>query len=124
MKEHLKHSIRSVAPYTVENRFKNLKCFFRAAADMNVDLSTADSLDAQLLKRVRSRLAEHNAVATVTGALHAFRFWYLWSADADLPGFDFEVSVGLENLTIGGGDEGRSSLTQRSQAGAASSFRV
>lgn len=110
MKEHLKHSIRSVAPYTVENRFKNLKCFFRAAADMNVDLSTADSLDAQLLKRVRSRLAEHNAVATVTGALHAFRFWYLWSADADLPGFDFEVSVGLENLTIGGATKGEAVL--------------
>lgn len=117
MDAYLKHSIRTVAPYTAEARFKNLRNFFQAATDINVDLSMADSLGVQLLKRVRAQLAEQQAVATVVGALHAFRLWYLWSSDANLQGFDFEVAVGLENLVIGGAPKGEAVLSNDPKRG-------
>lgn len=117
VKAYLKHSIRSVAPTTAERRFKDLKNFFQAATDINVDLSTADSLGVQLLKRVRTHLAEQQAVATVVGALHTFRFWYLWSTDVNLQGFDFEVAVGLENLVIGGAPKGEAVLSNDPKRG-------
>ncbi|WP_455154034.1 site-specific integrase [Cupriavidus campinensis] len=110
MREYLKHSIRSVAPHTAESRFKNLKTFLGAATDLDQDLSTAENFSVGLLKRVRSCLAKRHAVATVVGALHAFRYWYVWAADVDLPGFDFEVATGLENLTIGGAPKGEAVL--------------
>lgn len=107
---HIRHLIRTQSSRSVSSRFDSIKLFFNAAHELAVDLSSAAALNATLLNRLRIALNARYALATVTGALHGFRSWYVWSTDADLPGFDFDVATKLESLTIGGGSKGEAVL--------------
>jgi len=107
---HIRHLIRTQSSPSVSARFDSIKLFFNVAHELKVDLSSAVTLNAALLNRLRIALNAKYALATVVGALHGYRLWYVWSTDADLPGFDFDVATKLESLTIGGGPKGEAVL--------------
>ncbi|MCK4120280.1 tyrosine-type recombinase/integrase [Ralstonia pseudosolanacearum] len=117
LQAHFKHIISTFSSWSVDSRFESLKMFFQVAYEIKVDLSSAANLDASLLSKVRDVLSVQYSLATVTGTLHAYRLWYIWSADADFPGFDFEVTVQLENFTIGGGQKGEAVLRNDPKCG-------
>ncbi len=114
---HFKYLVSTLSPRSVDSRFGSIKLFFQTAYETNVDLSSAASLNASLLEKIRRPLNARYSLATVTGALHAYRLWYVWSADADFPGFDFEATVQLESLTIGGGPKGEAVLRNDPKCG-------
>ncbi|WP_104655500.1 site-specific integrase [Ralstonia insidiosa] len=117
LQAHFKYIISTFSAWSIAGRFDSLKMFFQTAYEKRVDLSSAANLDASLLSKVRETLNERYSLATVTGALHAYRLWYIWSADADFPDFDFEVTIELENFTIGGGQKGEAVLRNDPKCG-------
>ena len=107
---YFKHMIRTYAPRSIVGRFDSIRLFFNTALELNVDLSRGSGLPPSLLNQVRIALNTKYALATVTGALHAYRIWYIWATDADIPGFDFDMAADLESFTIGGGVKGEAVL--------------
>lgn len=110
LKTYIRHLIRVQSPSSISSRFESIKLFFNVAHELSVDLSSVEVLDVKLLNQLRIALNSRYALATVAGALHAYRLWYVWSTDADLPGFDFDVATKLESLTVGGGPKGEAVL--------------
>ncbi|MBT1537103.1 site-specific integrase [Ralstonia solanacearum] len=107
---YFKHMIRTYAPRSIVGRFESIRLFFKTVLELNVDLSRGSGLHPSLLNQVRIALNTKYALATVTGALHAYRIWYIWATDAEIPGFDFDMAADLESFTIGGGVKGEAVL--------------
>ncbi|WP_454871439.1 tyrosine-type recombinase/integrase [Paraburkholderia xenovorans] len=105
------------APSTVVSYFRGLTTFFRAAIELKANVTDLAAFDVALFHRVRKHMSSQRAVATVGGALHAFRSWYLWCSDADIEGFDFDTAVALDGLVIGGGPKGEAVLAHDPKLG-------